>query len=173
MTPAFLKALPRIAEHEGGYVNNPRDPGGPTRFGVIERTARKWGYKGDMRFFPRETADEIFYQEYWLPIHGDDIPFSLAFQLCDMSVNSGPVQTIKILQSLLGVPSDGQFGPITLDAILRGRNSDLGVKFLRARHQFLTKLPTWPVFGKGWSARLLENSFFLCEDLFLERANSA
>jgi lysozyme family protein len=170
MTPSFLKALPRIAEHEGGYVNNPRDPGGPTMFGVTERVARKWGYKGDMRFLPRETANDIFYQEYWLPIRGDDLPFSLAFQLCDMCINSGPVQTTKILQSLLGVPSDGEFGPITLNAVLGKGSSDLATRFLRARHQFLAKLPTWPTFGRGWSSRILENSFYLCEDLFLERS---
>jgi len=164
MTPTFLKALPRIAEHEKGYSNNPLDPGGPTMYGVTERVARRWGYKGDMRFLPRSVADEIFYKEYWLPVRGDDVPFPLAFQLCDMSINSGPVQTTKLLQSLLGVPSDGEFGPVTLNAVLGRGNSDLPSRFLSARLEFLTKLPTWPVFGKGWSKRCLANAIYLISD---------
>src|SRR5687767_1173156 len=97
-SPAFERALKRVHLDEKGYSNNPLDPGKETMWGITARVARKWGYKGEMRFLPLPTANDIYYQEYWLPIRGDDIPFPLASLLFDGAVNSGPPQSIIWLQ---------------------------------------------------------------------------
>ena len=58
---------------EGGYVNNSADKGGPTRWGITQNTARAYGYKGDMKDLPRETAKAIYTQQYWLEPKFDKI----------------------------------------------------------------------------------------------------
>jgi lysozyme family protein len=125
-------------------------------YGITSRTARKWGYKGEMRFLPREVADDIYHQEYWLPIRGDDIPFSLASLLFDAAVNSGPPQAVVWLQRSLGVKDDGIFGPITLAAV-QSANPITFLLNIAERGQFQTNIPTWPAFGKGWARRNYEN----------------
>lgn len=54
-----------IVGREGGYVNNPDDTGGPTRWGITQAVARAHGYSGDMRDIPRETAIAILTADYW------------------------------------------------------------------------------------------------------------
>jgi lysozyme family protein len=165
MTPKFKASLARTAQHEAGYSNHPSDPGGETMYGITLRVARKWGYLGQMRFLPKSLAEEIFYKEYWLPIRGDDLPFPLAYQLFDMSVNSGPPQTTKLLQRILGVKDDGDFGPVTLSAAIAWPDTFvLASAFLRNRLEFYKKLPTWPTFGRGWADRSLENALWLVWD---------
>ena len=116
MTP-FARAVSRVFSNEGGYANNPRDPGGETMWGITLRVARAHGYTGEMRFLPKETALSIYEREYWLPIRGDELPFPVAYQLFDFSANSGPIQAIRSLQTTLGVKVDGVFGPRTLTGV--------------------------------------------------------
>jgi lysozyme family protein len=162
---SFSVAIERVLSHEGGYTNYPSDPGGETNWGITSRTAARWGYKGDMRFLPREKAVEIYENEYWLGTKCDLLPFPLSFQLFDAAVNSGPTQAIKWLQRSLGVDDDGVIGPVTLSA-MKGVSGPLtsGLNFLLARGRFYTSLPTWTHFGKGWTNRLLTNLEYLVKD---------
>lgn len=160
----FLRCVNRVLSHEGGYSDNPSDPGGKTMFGITERTARRNGYTGEMRFLPRETAIAIYEAEYWTPIRGDELSPALAFPLFDCAVNSGPPLAIKLLQTSLGVLSDGIFGPKTLAALDAAEPLSLGLKVITARQEFQMSLPTWPVFGKGWTRRNFKNLSYLLED---------
>lgn len=166
-SPSFEKAIPRVLSHEGGYANNPLDPGRETMWGITARVAREHGYKGEMRFMPRDEAIRIYHLSYWLPARCEEIPFPLSFQLFDGAVNSGPVQSIIWLQRALGVKDDGIFGPITLSAVKAGSPGKISLLFLASRGDFQASLPTWPAFGKGWARRNYQNLRFLSEDLAL------
>ena len=144
---------------EGGYVNNPADKGGPTRWGITQNTARAYGYKGDMKDLPRETAKEIYMKQYWLEPKFDKIAElspSIAEELCDTGVNMGPRVASMFLQRWLtalnqrgklypDLKPDGVIGNITIAALrsylavrgsagvtvmLKGLNCSQGARYL-------------------------------------------
>jgi lysozyme family protein len=155
---AFDDAFAALIANEGGYSNNPADPGGETRFGVTARVARKHGYTGAMRDLPLETAKQIAKTEYWDAVRGDELSPRLAFELFDGAYNSGPPQAVKWLQRALGVTVDGAFGPATMAAIATFPSEDKLIGRLDAyRLLFLADLGTWPSFGRGWTRRVANN----------------
>ncbi|AHY06831.1 glycoside hydrolase family 108 protein [Serratia plymuthica] len=130
-----------ILGKEGGYVNNPDDKGGATRWGVTERVARAHGYTGDMRTLPRETALSILTADYWTGPRFDMIATVspvIAAEICDTGVNMGPSVPSKWLQRWLNafnqqgklypdLIADGQIGTrtvIALQAFLVARGSE-------------------------------------------------
>jgi len=118
-----------ILRREGGYVNDPDDPGGATNFGVTIHTMRRLGLDldgdgdvdaGDVRRLSRDQAREIFLDHYYRRPRIGDLPECLRASVFDMYVNSGG-NAVKILQRLLGrmgwtVAVDGVIGPRTLAA---------------------------------------------------------
>jgi lysozyme family protein len=169
MDPNFQLCVERVFRHEGGFSDNPSDPGGKTMFGITEQVARKNGYKGEMRFLPREMALSILEREYWTPIRGSELPLPLAFQLFDFAVNSGPPVAVKFLQRVLGTVPDSIFGPLTMGKIRElGEGKPLSqvcFELIDLRRQFQQSLITWGTFGKGWTARNFQNISFLLKDL--------
>lgn len=162
----FNTFIERILGHEGGYVNHPADPGGETNWGITERVARKWGYKGHMRDLPRETAIEIYRQEYWHPVEALNLPYQLQFQMLDASINHGMPRAVSILQRALGVADDGQFGPVTRARLYELDDGLLlGIAFNAHRLRFYTRLGTFVTFGKGWTNRVADNLGYLLEDI--------
>jgi lysozyme family protein len=138
-----------IVGREGGFVNNPDDRGGPTRWGVTEKVARAHGYQGDMRELPRETALAIFDADYWTGPRFDQVHAvseRIAEELCDTGVNMGPGVQAKMLQRWLNVfnlkgvlypelVADGQIGPrtlVALKAFLAKRDSEGEAVMVRA-----------------------------------------
>jgi lysozyme family protein len=119
-----------------------------------------------MRFLPQETAQDILYSEFWLPIRGDELPFPLAYQLFDISTHSGPSRAVSLLQETLKVAKDGILGPITMRAAQSADTLPTCKALLLSRHEFQRKLPAWKTdFGAGWARRNLENAFYLADDL--------
>jgi len=160
-TSGFSRALARVLVHEGGYVNDPLDPGGATNKGVTSRVYDAWrARKGlparDVRRIEGREVAEIYRLQYWDAVKGDELPAGLDYALFDGAVNSGPAQSIKWLQRALGtVAIDGQMGQATLAAVAEhGRPAELVEKVCDRRLAFLQALRTWPRFGKGWSARV-------------------
>lgn len=147
------QALEILLKHEGGYVDHPSDPGGATNFGITQRVARQHGYQGHMRDLPLSIATAIYRESYWAPIRADDLPDSLRFHVFDAAVNSGPAQAIKWLQRSAGVSDDGIIGPETLAAASKVTPA----KYSAIRLRFMTSLPTWGAFGKGWARRICDN----------------
>lgn len=160
-TSGFSRALPRVLAHEGGYVDDPADPGGATNKGITFRVydayrTRKGVPTRDVRqIHPAEVSD-IYRLQYWDAVKGDELPPGLDYVLFDGAVNSGPTQSVKWLQRALGnVVVDGQMGQATLAAVIaHGRPADLVDAVCDRRLAFLQALKTWPRFGKGWSARV-------------------
>jgi lysozyme family protein len=149
----FDQAFDALIGHEGGYSNNPVDPGGETMWGVTARVARANGYTGEMRYLARETAKDIYRKLYWDAVHAEELQQSLRYPVFDAAVNSGVKQAIRWLQQAADVQDDGEFGPITKAAANR-LGEVAAARMLGARLDFMTSLPTWGAFGKGWARRV-------------------
>ncbi len=106
------KYIAELLIREGGekYTDRAADRGGPTRWGVTEKTARQFGYKGRMQELPLEVAVSIYALCYWRPQMIDDVSViseSLAICMFDFGVNSGVSRSIRTLQRLLNVLNNG------------------------------------------------------------------
>jgi len=143
MKENFDSSFDQLMGSEGGFVDNPSDPGGATRYGITERTARANGYTGDMRDFPIELAKTIAKKEYWDAVGCDTLPDKLDFQVFDCAYNSGPERAAELLGKALQPATDD-----TEKVIMR---------FDSYRLLFLDSLHTWPTFGRGWCRRIAEN----------------
>jgi len=150
----FDTAFHELLGHEGGYVDHPKDPGGATNWGVTERVARATGYAGHMRDFPVEMAKAIYRKQYWDAVRADELPEALRYPTFDAAVNSGTTQAVKWLQRAVGAVDDGKIGPETLRMANGGNPHQAARRMLGQRLRFMTELPTWPAFGRGWSKRV-------------------
>lgn len=166
MRENFLKSLNAELKYEGGFSNHKRDPGGATLEGVIQRVYDGFNDRkgqprrklsADMRRDPEWIADrnEIYRQQYWNAIRGDELPSGVDIVVFDGAVNSGPYQSAKWLQRALGVEADGHIGEATLAALTLCSDHDaLIADILSRRLGMLRALKTWSDFGDGWSARI-------------------
>lgn len=149
----FDDAFALVIGNEGGYSNNPRDPGGETRFGISKRAYPN----EDIRALTLDRAKEIYRRDYWDKVRGDELPTLVGQQVFDAAANHGAANAVRMLQSALGVTIDGALGPITLRAAWESNPVVFGVLFNAARLEFYTTLPTWPDFGRGWARRVASN----------------
>lgn len=149
----FDGAFERLRGHEGGYVNDPRDPGGETKFGISRRSHPDEDIKG----MTIERAKSIYYRDYWMPARCDVLPDGIRFDAFDMAVNSGVTAAIRVLQRAAGTTPDGVIGPLTLGAVNTMTAERLAARFNGARLAFLAELPTWPAFSRGWARRIAAN----------------
>lgn len=156
----FARSLKRVLVYEGGYVNDPQDPGGATNQGVTQRVyddyRRSIGEKPQaVKLLANAERDSIYRARYWSLIKGDSLPAGVSFVVFDGSVHSGVAQSAKWLQRALGVPADGVIGTQTLNAVREHPNHDaLIAAIIALRERFLRALKTFKRFGKGWLARL-------------------
>jgi lysozyme family protein len=157
----FERALSRVLKYEGGFSDHPSDPGGPTMKGVIQRVYDAYREqlslpKRSVRHISEIELREIYRRQYWDRIRGDKLPGGVDFVVFDGAVNSGPAQSTKWLQRALGVTADGDMGVMTVNAALAADPSELVDSICDQRLTFLKRLKTWPVFGKGWGARVAD-----------------
>jgi len=155
--------IPRILKHEGGFVNHPRDPGGATNRGVTIGTLRKLGIDkdgdgdsdiADLRALTEADAVAVFKRFYADAVQADLLPIGLDYAMTDFAVNSGPGRAAQHLQRILGVEADGHIGPKTIAALAGTLTPALINALCDSRMRFLRGLPTWPDFGRGWTARV-------------------
>ena len=125
-----------IVDREGGYVNDPDDPGGATKHGVTIHTLRRLGLDltgdgqvthADVQRLTEEQAVGVFIEHYFVEPRIADLPEPLHATVFDMYVNAG-ANAVKILQALLrkmgyGVAIDGRIGPQTIAAAARAHAS--------------------------------------------------
>ena len=150
----FGTAFDLLITHEGGFSSHPDDPGGATMYGVTEKVARAEGFTGSMRNFSLNDAKTIYRKNYWDACRCDLMPDQLRYPLFDAAVNSGPGQSIKWLQSALGVKADGAIGPVTQQAANVCFPLVVRQKMIGNRLRFMTNLNNWPSFSKGWARRI-------------------
>jgi len=147
----FDRAFDLVIGHEGGHVNDPRDPGGETKYGISKRSYPN----EDIAALTLDRAKEIYRADFWDRLSGDELPLAIALPLFDYAVNSGIKQAVKSLQRAIGANVDGVLGPQTL-ATLATRSHKATVIDLQAeRLVFMASLPTFGTFGRGWSRRVI------------------
>lgn len=152
----FNQAFDILLRHEGGFSDHPADPGGQTRYGITEAVAREAGYRGDMRELPLDIAKRIYRNRYWDAVRADELPETVRYAVFDAAVNSGPRQAIRWLQRAAGAKDDGIIGPKTLAAVRAADPERLLRRILAQRLRFMTGLPNWPTFGRGWARRIAD-----------------
>ena len=161
MNTNFPQCFALVLKNEGGYVDNPSDPGGATNLGCTKATWEAWvGHpvtKDDIKALTPNDVMPLYKAKYWDTIKGDDLPEGVDYAVFDFAINSGPSRPAKTLQSVLGVtPVDGQIGPATLAACETANPRDVATAVCESRLAFLQSLSTYATFGKGWSRRVLE-----------------
>jgi lysozyme family protein len=153
----FDTAFDLLIGNEGGYVNNPVDPGGETNWGITRAVAVDNGYTGSMKSMPKETAKQIYKKMYWDKLQCDQLGFAVAFQLFDAGVNHGNSQAVKFLQRALSVVDDGMIGAKTIAATNSLDDLQIVMLFNAERIEFYAALKTFSTFGKGWVRRVASN----------------
>lgn len=143
------KAINIILEQEGGYVNDPRDPGGETKYGITKRS-----YPDEnIAKLTKKRAKEIYCRDYWDDCRCDDLPAGLDILVFDCAVNQGPYFARRNLQASIGVKTDGIIGPKTLEAARQDPESALPELAARRARRYGTT-PGFDDYGLGWMRRL-------------------
>ena len=155
----FDRAFDRLISHEGGYVNNPKDPGGETKFGISKRSYPDV----DIKNLRVEDAKFIYQRDFW-DVLSDKIDPAVKFQAFDFAVNSGIQTAIRKLQKAVGVADDGHWGSASVNAVASKNVNDVLMLFIAERLDFWTSLSTWQEFGKGWARRAATNLRYAAED---------
>jgi lysozyme family protein len=158
MKDNFKNALERVLASEGGFVNHPKDPGGPTNRGITIATFSAFKHRActvdELKAISESDVAAIYRLQYWNTVKGDDLPSGLDYAMFDYAVNSGPGRAVKDLQRVIGALPDGVMGAMTLQAIKARDASQIIAALCDRRLAFLKTLKTWSTFGKGWGARV-------------------
>ncbi len=169
----FAKALAFALKWEvgnvpnGGYTNDPRDPGGETKYGISKRS---YPHLNIANLTIGEARD-LYHYDYWLASgnqdsHCSELPWPLNAVHFDCVVNVGNRKTAKdgtpvlhrranmILQRALGVDDDGYFGPVTHAALKNTAPLDIAKRAITARDLYYASLGPWSrTFQAGWHNR--------------------
>lgn len=149
----FDAAFDLLISHEGGYVNDPRDRGKETKYGISKRSYPN----EDIPNMTLARSKEIYLRDYWGPAGCDAVPDAIKFDLFDMAVNSGVRTAARTLQNAAGIFADGVIGPKTLQAINSIPADKMLARFNGARLLYMADLTDWPAFGRGWARRIANN----------------
>jgi lysozyme family protein len=155
----FDEAFDRLIGNEGGYVNDPRDPGGETKYGISKRSYPTL----DIANLTRDDAKAIYLRDFWEPL--GDAPAAVKFQVFDFAVNSGISTAIRKLQSAIGVADDGHWGPVSAAKLASVPVPVVLMLFVAERLDFWRKLTTWPNFGAGWAGRAATDLRYAAKDI--------
>ena len=151
-----------VVRLEGGYSNNPKDPGGATNMGVTLRALE--AHRGhpctaaDVRALSPAEVRDIYAETYWPAVMGDQLPPGVDLITFDAAVNCGRGRAATFLQLALGFIGDdvdGDIGPATLRRLAAVNDLAPLVERIRlARLAYYKGLSTFPTFGTGWLNRL-------------------
>ena len=158
MNDNFDKCLALVLKSEGNFVDNKNDPGGMTNLGVTKAVWEEWvGHPVDekaMRELTPEAVAPMYKAKYWMACYAPQVKAGLDYLLFDFAVNSGPGRSVKVLQEALGCVPDGMIGPRTMQLIDQKDTKELIELFSARKIAFYEGLKTFPIFGKGWLARV-------------------
>lgn len=173
----YPEAIRRLLLHEGGYTNHPKDPGGPTNFGITIFDYRKYikagGTAEDVRRMNVEEAKAIYKSKYWDVGRGDQLNPGVDYSVFDYGVNSGTGRSGKVLRRCCGM--DASTSVVTAEVVAAANKRDpvvLADAINDERLHFLQNLKTWSTFGPGWGRRVKEVRVF-SEALATKKAKTA
>lgn len=157
----YSDALNKLLQHEGGYSNNPSDPGGPTNFGITIADYRMYinsnGSAEDVKNMNIQDAKKIYKEKYWNAQRCDELPAGVDYAVFDYGVNSGIGRSGKVLRRILGLSDNtSKIDDLVIQAASKADPEDLITKIMDERLKFLKGLRTWSVFGRGWGRRVVE-----------------
>lgn len=138
-----------ILKEEGGLVENPKDPGGLTKYGI---SARAYPYL-DIRNLSMDAAKNIYRADYWNQTRCDDLPIGVDLLVFNAAVNMGQGTAVKILQEAAGVTIDGIIGNGTIQAVNKAMPHLIG-EFCALQAWRYKINRNEETFGKGWCRRL-------------------
>jgi hypothetical protein len=135
----FQRALEFVLRWEGGWADNPNDPGGATMQGITLGTFTRWRHaagmgtptKDDLRNIRADERDAIYYQWYWLASGAHELAWPLALGVFDTAVNAGVGRAAQMLGD-----SDGNL-----------------LRYMGLLIDWYTRIPNWEHFGKAWIRR--------------------
>ncbi len=140
--------------HACGYVNDPYDPGGETKFGIAKNSHPST----DIKDLTWDEACDIYYNQYWLAGSCDKMPGVVGVLQFDGCVNNGVRHASQMVQRALGVTDDGSIGPVTLAAINAANPVDLCNKICDQRIAFYNDIvnanPSLGRYLNGWLRRV-------------------
>ena len=161
----FDRSLKHVLAMEGGFGDDPYDPGGPTNRGITLKDFAAWrGVSGDalshdrlvddLKRIPDDTVAAIYATRYWRPASCSKLPPPIALMHFDAAVNHGIGAANAMLQEAAGATRDGVIGPQTLAAVIGVTHSTLLDRYGELRRTRYRSLSTFWRFGKGWLARV-------------------
>lgn len=165
VTPLFERALAHVLAMEGGFSDDPYDPGGPTNKGITLATYAAWkGEAPSAATTPRLVAalktitdaevNQIYLKRYWRTAGCGELPPALAVMQFDTGVNHGPGTAIRVLQDVVGADIDGEIGPQTMAAIAAMPMRKLLEAYAAERRARYRAMAHFWRFGRGWLTRV-------------------
>jgi lysozyme family protein len=156
----YQNCLDLVIKSEGGWVNNPADPGGETNLGVTKRVWEEYvGHPVQtLKNLTKADIAPLYEQKYWRPTYGEVLPRGLDFLCFSMGVNAGPGRSVKLLQSSIGCIPDGNIGPNTMAKIRESNVATLINQFSESRRGYYRSLNK-PQFEHGWLNRVDSEEF--------------
>ena len=153
----FDEIIEVVLEHEGGYVNDPKDPGGETNFGIAKRS----NPDVDIKNLTKAEASLIYKTKYWDKNKVESLPEELWHIYFDCCVNMGKSRAVKILQQAANgkganIDVDGGLGPNTLKAISNVELERVRAYRVKYYADLVTRKPDLEKFYFGWYRRALE-----------------
>jgi lysozyme family protein len=159
MTRFTEVVLPFTLLQEGGYSDDPLDPGGITDFGITLMSWRAFtgdafATADDLRAVTDDEKVAFYGGQFWNPVHGDGLPCGIDLMVFDHAVMSGVSRSAVILQRACGAKQDGYIGPVTLAAASKAMPVALISSIGRMQEAYYRSLKGFPHDGRGWLSRL-------------------
>jgi len=148
----FDTAFKNVIGHEGGYVNDPNDRGGETKYGIS-----KLAYPNvDIKSLTLEDAKRIYRKDYWNKLRADELPTEIREAAFNFAVNMGVKSVVKVIQKASNATVDGIIGSQTLKAS-EDLSLDRFLLFIMERYMnIIANRHQNANFARGWANRVMD-----------------
>lgn len=166
----FDKAFDRLFRTEGGFTDNPKDPGNWTggRVGIGQCKGTKYGIAAntypdlDIKNLTRDGAKAIYYRDFWSQLL--DAHPAVRYQAFDFAVNSGMSTAKRKLQVAVGVADDGHWGPLSASALAQMDLNDVLMRYMAQRLRYWARCSALKMAAGGWMNRAAEMLDYATQD---------